>query len=134
MLEYHYKDWIGGQLATWLQDVATFQCLHLRDKVYALLGLISKGIRDQITVEYDSEVVSDRLVLLLATQLCFLETSLLPLQMRQVHKDTSIGLPSWCSDWTSKPAFVPFIGFGFAPYPTTSSVCPPAEKWLFGGD
>lgn len=134
MLEYHYKDWIGKELGTWLLDVATFQCQHPRDKVYALLGLIAKNIRDQITVEYDSNIKSDRMVLLEATRLCFLEAGLLPLQVRQVEKDNFLGLPSWCSDWNSKAAFVPFIGFGFSPYPTTSSFCPPAEKWLFGKD
>jgi Heterokaryon incompatibility protein (HET) len=134
MLEYNYKDWIGKELATWMLDVPKFQCQHLRDKVYALLGLIAKEIKDQITVEYDSTIKSDRMVFLEATRLCFLEAGLLPLQLRQVDKETSLGLPSWCSDWNSKAADAPFIGFGFSPFPAGSSFRPPAENWLFGGN
>ena len=134
MLEYHYKNWIGGGLTTWLLDVSTLRCQHPRDKVYALLGLIKEETRDQITVEYDSTIKSDREVWLEANRLCYLETGLLPLQLRQVDKDTSLGLPSWCPDWNSKAVFISFIGLGFSPYPIKSSFQPPTEKWLFGGD
>jgi hypothetical protein len=130
----NWKEWVGSSLGTWLLDMAAFKCFYLRDKVYALLGLIRKDIRDQITVEYDSAIQTDRMVLLEATRLCFQEAGLLLLQQGQVEKDPSLQLPSWCSDWTSEAMFVPFVGFGFCPYPTTSSFRPPAEKWLFGGD
>jgi hypothetical protein len=115
--------------------VAPFQCLYLRDKVYALLGLIRKDLKDKITVEYDSSVKTDRMVILEATTLCFLEQQLLLLQYGQVDKDDKLKLPSWCPDWTSKPAvMMPFTSCGFSAYPTTSSFHPPAEKWLSAGD
>jgi hypothetical protein len=68
-------------------DVALFQSLHLRDKVYALLGLISEETRNQITVQYDPATKSDRTVLLEATRLCFVEEGLLHLHQGQVEKD-----------------------------------------------
>jgi hypothetical protein len=133
MLDYNRMGWLDGELGTWLMDVAPFQCKYLRDKVYAILGLCHPDIRKQITVSYH-EAVTDEMVLLEATRLCFLREGLLPLQQGQVEKNTSLGLPSWCPDWNSEAFFVPFIGFGFAPYPATSSFRPPTDKWLFGGD
>jgi hypothetical protein len=134
MFEYHRRRWLGGHLGLWLMDVALFQSLHLRDKVYGLLGLISEETRNQITVEYDPATKSDRTVLLEATRLCFVEGGLLHLHQGQVEKDTSLGLPSWCPDWNSKALFQSFIGFGFSPYPVKSFFRPPTEKWLFGRD
>lgn len=131
---HNWRTWVGGTLGSWLIDVAAFQCLYPRDKIYALLGLIRQDIRDQVTVEYDSVVKSDRMVFVEATRLCFLELGLLTLQQGQVEKELSLQLPSWCSDWTSKAMFEPFVGFGFSPYPTASSFRPPSNKWLFGGD
>ena len=134
LMWYNWREWVGGSLSSWLVDVAAFQCLYPRDKIYALLGLINHHIKDQVMVEYDSAIKSDRDVILEATRLCFQETGLLPLQQGQVEKGSSLQVPSWCPDWNSKAVFVPFIGFGFSPYPTTSTFRPPAEKWLFGGD
>jgi len=133
MLEYNRARWLDGELGLWLIDVASFHCKYLRDKVYGILGLIHPDIRKQITVSYDA-AVTDKMVFLEATRLCFYREGLLPLHVGQVEKDTSLGLPSWCPDWNSNANLVPFIGFGFAPYPTTSSFRPPIDKWLFGKD
>jgi hypothetical protein len=134
MLEYHRVKWLDGELSLWLMDVAPFQCRYLRDKVYGLMGLIHPDIRKQITVSYDEEAVTDKMVFIEATWICFHRESLIPLQFGQVEKDTSLGLPSWCPDWNSKQTHVPLVGFEFAPYPVTSSFRPPADKWLFGGE
>jgi hypothetical protein len=134
MLEYHRVKWLDGELSLWLMDVAPFQCRYLRDKVYGLMGLIHPDIRKQITVSYDEEAVTDKMVFIEATWICFHRELLIPLQFGQVEKNTSLGLPSWCPDWNSKQTHVPLIGFEFAPYPVTSSFRPPADKWLFGGE
>jgi hypothetical protein len=133
MLEHDRLTWLDGELMGWLLHVAAFQCRYLRDKVYGVLGLIHPDIRPQITVSYE-EGNTDRMVLLEATSICFHREGLLPLQHGQEEKDTSLGLPSWCPDWNSKPTIVPLIGFQFAPYPVTSSFRPPDNKWLFGGE
>ncbi|OSS43193.1 hypothetical protein B5807_12187 [Epicoccum nigrum] len=134
MLEYHRVKWLDGELSLWLMDVAPFQCRYLRDKVYGLMGLIHPDIRKQITVSYNEEAVTDKMVFIEATWICFHRELLIPLQFGQVEKNTSLGLPSWCPDWNSKQKHVPLVGFGFAPYPVTSSFRPPADKWLFGGE
>lgn len=134
MLELRRVKWLGGELSVCLMDVAPFQCRYLRDKVYGLMGRIHPDIRKQIPVNCDEEAVTDRMVFLEATWICFQRELLIPLQIGQVEKDTSLGLPSWCPDWNSKQAHVPLDGFGFAPYPVTSSFRPPADKWRFGGD
>jgi hypothetical protein len=134
MLEYHRVKWLDGELSLWLMDVAPFQCRYLRDKVYGLMGLIHPDIRKQITVSYDEEAVTDRMVFIEATWICFHRELLIPLQLGQVEKNASLGLPSWCPDWNSKQTHVPLVGFEFAPYPVTSSFCPSADKWLFGGE
>lgn len=134
MLEYHRVKWLDGELSLWLMDIAPFQCRYLRDKVYGLMGLIHPDIREQITVSYDEEAVTDKMVFIEATWICFHREGLIPLQHGQVEKSTSLGLPSWCPDWNSKQTHVPLVGFEFAPYPVTSSFRPPADKWLFGGE
>jgi hypothetical protein len=134
MLEYHRVKWLDGELSLWLMDIAPFQCRYLRDKVYGLMGLIHPDIRKQITVSYDEEAVTDKMVFIEATWICFHREGLIPLQHGQVEKSTSLGLPSWCPDWNSKLTHVPLVGFEFAPYPVTSSFRPPADKWLFGGE
>jgi hypothetical protein len=133
MLEYYRLTWLDGELSLWLMNVAPFQCSYLRDRVYGVMGLIHPDIRKQITVSYD-EAVTDKMVLLEATRICFHREGLIVLQQRQVEKDTSLGLPSWCPDWNSKSTIVPLVDFQFAPYPVTSSFRPPADKWLFGGE
>ncbi|CEJ91332.1 hypothetical protein VHEMI07051 [[Torrubiella] hemipterigena] len=125
----NWKDWVGETLQSWLMDMASFQCSRPRDKVYALVGLTSRQSRGQITVEYDEGVMSDRAVFLEATQVCFREVGLLPLQQGQVDKVNSLQLPSWCPDWGSRAVCVPFVGFGFCPFPTTGSFHPPDDSW-----
>jgi hypothetical protein len=133
LLGYQRLTWLDGELSSWLMNVAPFQCRYLRDKVYGIMGLIHPDIRKQITVSYD-EAVTDRMVLLEATRICFHREELIVLQQGQVEKDTSLGLPSWCPDWNSNPIIAPLVGFQFAPYPATSSFRPPTDKWLFGGE
>lgn len=133
MLEYNRMRWLDGELGLWLIDVAPFCCKYPRDKIYGILGLIHPEVRKKITVSYH-EAVTDKMVFLEATTLCFQREGLLPLQVGQVEKGNSLELPSWCPDWNSKAVFVAFVGFNFAPYPASSSFRPPTDKWLFGGD
>jgi len=135
LLWLDWRRWVGASLSSWLLDAAPFRCEHLRDKVYALLGVVKESSRRQVEVEYDSAIKSDRQVMIEAATLSFQENGLLSLQTQQVEKSPSLQLPSWCPDWTIDTMFVTFVGFNFSAYPAESAFKPPpAGKWLFGGD
>lgn len=109
----NWRDWVGETLTSWMVNVAFFQCLHERDKIFALQGLVRPESQKLITVEYNTDVNTggkkNRMVFLEAAAVCFHECGLLLLQQGQVEKRVDFSLPSWCPDWTSKQVFVPLL-------------------------
>ena len=114
------KEWLNGTLSSWIVSTTEFKATVLRDRVYALLGLIREDSRAAIDVNYDQSVKPDRKVVIEASVVLFKETGLLNLQWAQEDKDFDFELPSWCPDWTRKTAIVSLASFSFCTYTSRS--------------
>lgn len=111
---------LDGYLSAWLPFIGKFQATLIRDKIYALAGLIQEESR--IKVDYKTKartreyVKSDGQVFTEATIRMIAESEFTALAYSAGEKSPDLNLPSWCPDWTRNYNQVPFLGLGYSAY------------------